>query len=236
MQNAYDKKLVGALGLSAIITLSCSTKNTVDSGGGGSTAGATGAGSGGAGGTVVMGTTSTGGTTAGSVGGAVNTGTGPSATGGAAGSAPLGGGSSGFGGIATGGSSGRATGGTMSSAEGGTAGSATGGIAGGSGGTTSAGGSAGASGRDASVDANPADTITADTTRVADTGTEVQAADAASIPGTNNPVLPGLNADPQKTTVTTRAATALSLWLVERCSMPASSRRLSIRSIYALCR
>jgi hypothetical protein len=126
-------------------------------------------------------TGSMGGTVSGSTGGANNTGgmfgsggtgnggTSASSTGGAKGGA--GGGS---GGIATGGNSGGATGGSA------------GGAAGSTGGSSSTGGSAGSSGRDAAVDANRGPDATAD----------VRMGDAVGIPGTNNPVLAGYNADP----------------------------------------
>ena len=123
-----------------------------------------------AGGTASMGgMTSTGGTIGGSGGISGAGGTAASSTGGTMGGA-------GAGGAATGGTSGNRTGGAAGSA----------------GGSAGAGGRGGSSGRDAAVDAN----LAADASRDGDLAADARAGDAAGIPGKNNPVLAGTNADP----------------------------------------
>jgi len=203
--------LVVLLGAFLALSLACSTGNKVAAGGsggnvggaGGATGGTTSKATGGSGASATGGASSaTGGATAGSTGGAPNTGgtlgsggttstggTTVSSTGGAKGGA--GGGS---GGVAIGGSSGAATGGAAGSVSGGTSGGSTGGAAGGSLGT---GGTAGSYGRDATVDV--AIDVAIDTNRDREVASDVRVGDAASIPGTNNPVLAGYNADPNVT-------------------------------------
>jgi hypothetical protein len=196
--------------LGAVMTalLGCSTGNNAAAGGtggkGGETGGASGGSNGGArdgsssGGTGGSGASATGGASTGPAGGTCGGSTGctastggntvasgrakgtgaTSATGGVNGGA-----GGGFGGVATGGSAGSAAGG----ADGGTSGKATGGAAGGAAG---AGGGGGSSGRDAAVD------FAVDANRGDDVATDARVGDAASMPGTNNPVLAGYNADP----------------------------------------
>jgi beta-xylosidase len=94
----------------------------------------------------------------------------------------------------TGGASG--TGGTTASSSGGAKGGAGGGAGGSAtgatGGRAGTGGSGGSSGQDAAVDAN----VLVDANLGIDAAVDVRTSDAASIPGTNNPVLVGYNADP----------------------------------------
>ncbi|HEY5284055.1 MAG TPA: family 43 glycosylhydrolase [Polyangia bacterium] len=146
---------------------------------GGTTTGPTG----GTGGGSTGATTSTGGTSIGAGGTSGTGGTTATSTGGTKGGA--GGGS---GGVATGGSQGSGTGG----ATGGTSANATGGATGATGGSTGTGGSGGSSVRDAAVDAY----VLMDANLGSDAVLDTRAGDAASIPGTNNPVLVGYNADP----------------------------------------
>jgi hypothetical protein len=136
-----------------------------------------------------------------------STGSGASATGGAT-TGPTGGNGGGSTGTTTkntggthmgsGGSTGgvSGTGGTTASSAGGAKGGAGGGSGGGAtgaaGGRTGTGESGGSSGQDASVDAN----VLVDANRGTDAAVDASTGDAASIPGTNNPVLTGYNADP----------------------------------------
>jgi hypothetical protein len=81
---------------------------------------------------------------------------------------------------------GGATAGAPGTASGGTAGGSAGGATSGSGGVASNGGNAGSSGKDAAEDAS----------LVGDAAIEARPVDAASFPGTNNPMLAGYTADP----------------------------------------
>src|SRR5450631_1875145 len=81
---------------------------------------------------------------------------------------------------------GGATAGAPGTASGGTAGGSAEGATSGSGGVASNGGNAGSSGKDAAEDAS----------LVGDAAIEARPVDAASFPGTNNPMLAGYTADP----------------------------------------
>jgi hypothetical protein len=187
--------------LTAAVALGCSAKNTAGAQGSGGTGGGMGRATGSStnqesGGASGAGSTeATGGAGRGGAGGLSTGGAAGRASGGEAGSVTggtLGGASGGVGGLVTGGHLGGMAGGT-----GGTASGATGGIAGSTGGATGTGGASASPGRDASADASQSGGNNADANRGADTDTDGRVIDAASIPGTNNPVLPGLNADPQ---------------------------------------
>lgn len=187
--------------------LACTTNSTVDAGasggagGRGGSAAGTGTAAGDGGTTGGVGASLRGGSVAGGSGGAGGRAT-DSARGGRGGSATGGSVAGGSGGTVTGGSSGSAAGGaavggTRGPVAGGDSGTPTGGIqgaggetgrGGGSGGTTRVGGRGGATAGDAGLDS-------ADAPDARPTADGPQA-DAASLPGTNNPVLPGYNADP----------------------------------------
>lgn len=192
MATSRRSRSVWPVGAVLLVLLGCGGSKNAGGAGSGGNAPGTGAGGarGGQGGTVSATTGAGAGASAGSTTGPGSQGGSSIATaprggsagnpGGASGASTAGGGQAGS---TASGSTGGATGGTTNATGGG-------GAAGGSGGALGTGGRTQTSGRDAGVEVGP------DRDAAADVAIDRPAGDAASIPGTNNPVLAGLFADP----------------------------------------